>query len=416
MQGQRLRAATKNPIPAGRAGCRADDDRARGRCKKQEPLQQGGGGGSVEFDAHGHQTVGQQGNSPGHWLSGPFFDGAEADRFRRAGGEGELHVFRFVRERAEPKDGGLAVSGRLEDGHADAVVVNGDQRAELGIAVGGDVRQRLRLFEAKAVGGGGVIRAVQPNTVAERSRAVLGEGEIGVPVVVHGPGIDGGTGFELAEPGFPLPTATTDQVGRHGAIFKQRRVQRAPGDALPVIGDVEPTLQGDPIAVPLRPLVFLHLHHAPGDVHAGCALWNVEAEPEVDAILGDERQLVHDIKDFYPRLARDQAHAAADGAAPGGLRGDAQFHNERAGFGGGNADILVGLGIVVVAGQPAESVEATVDLGVGEIAAGGRVHEVGQVARGRVEGDAQALVFERQGVQLAAVGQRTLAFHHAIVP
>ena len=45
----------------------------------------------------------------------------------------------------------------------------------------------------------------------------------------------------------------------------------------------------------------------------------------------------------------------------------------------------IGLRVVAVGRYPAEGVEAAVDFGVGEIAAGGKIHEMRDVAGGRVE-------------------------------
>ncbi len=83
-------------------------------------------------------------------------------------------------------------------------------------------------------------------------------------------------------------------------MFKQGGIERAPGDPLLIIGDVDPTLHREVIPVGCLPLIGFHLHHAPGNIHPGYGSRKRKVKPEMNAILGRKRQLIHHIGDFQP--------------------------------------------------------------------------------------------------------------------
>ena len=134
-----------------------------------------------------------------------------------------------------------------------------------------------------------IVSAVGQDAVTKGNRSVLREREVGKPVVVHHPGVNGGTLFELAEPGLSLAGPVTVLVGRHGAAFDQRGIQRAPSDALLVVGDIYPPLYGEPVSVGGRNQVVFHPNYPPRNVNPGSGLRQIEGEAKVYAVFRDER-------------------------------------------------------------------------------------------------------------------------------
>ena len=71
----------------------------------------------------------------------------------RPAGQASLAVSGFAGDGAQAQHDAPAVGAGFEDGDADAGVVQRHQWLERGVVVGRDVRQRLRLLQAEAVGG-----------------------------------------------------------------------------------------------------------------------------------------------------------------------------------------------------------------------------------------------------------------------
>ena len=235
----------------------------------------------------GH-TVGSHRQRPLHGLSGLLLERAERHGRRTAGREVQSHSLFLVRHGTQT-DNHLVVFPRgFQHGDVHGTVVYRHNGLHVRVLVRSDMHQRLRLLQTETVGGHGVISAMRMDAVTESHRPVLRQGEIRVPMVIHRPGIHRGRRFQLGQPR-PLSAPSQRNVGRAVAILKQGGIQGTPSHAVRVVRNVQPTLQGYPVAVGLRPLVFLHFHHAPRDVHFRHTLRHVETETEMYAVFVQQR-------------------------------------------------------------------------------------------------------------------------------
>ena len=189
-------------------------------------------------------------------------------------------------------------------------------------AARGEDEQGLAAFEGEArrliaVG----LRLVRINEVAEHSLAVLLGAVVGVPVIVHGPGVEGRGWLDLVLPGAGV-RKRADEVRGEAADFHQRRVGREPGDTIILVGDVHVALDGEPVLAGAENLVGLRPYHAPGHVHAHYAIRHVEGEAEMNPFLGAHRLLVHGVNDLDVVTQRVEAIFAGEFVAGGRVRLD----------------------------------------------------------------------------------------------
>ena len=81
------------------------------------------------------------------------------------------------------------------------------------------------------------------------------------------------------------PFCEPDVVDRDRPHLDQRRVERRPGDAVPVVRHVHPAADGEPVLAAPGKLVDFGPHHRPGDVHPHRAAGHVEGVAQVDGLL-----------------------------------------------------------------------------------------------------------------------------------
>ena len=76
------------------------------------------------------------------------------------------------------------------------------------------------------------------------------------------------------------------------------------------IGNINPALKRQPVAVGAGNLIGFGPHYAPGEIHVRRAAGDIEREPEVHALLGPGGDLVERVDNLHGGLAGNDSNLA----------------------------------------------------------------------------------------------------------
>ena len=117
-------------------------------------------------------------------------------------------------------------------------------------------------------------------------------------MVVQGPGIDHGALRYRIEPRRRTECPSYD-IGCHVPALEYGRIDGTPGDTLVPVGDIDPALGCNPVAVPGPELVLVEFHDTPRDIHHRPASRDIEPEAEMHTFLLHCGGLVHSVDELH---------------------------------------------------------------------------------------------------------------------